>query len=217
MANRPRPPVRALGLSHKARSPSSRRLASVLHEALRRASPAENVRMGYSPKARRYVKAGAKVTKATASVSARHAETKRVRKVYGFATLEGATEARRHGALSYESAAQGQRVAKANQTRLFRRVERAGENREKIPYNPAKHRQGTERRTIRLKTGDGERYRDLRRRRLRGEWLEIVDFVWLMDVGQHFSDPQSALLRQSPDARGPEFFDGGDDDMEDAA
>ena len=60
--------------------------------------------MGFTPKARRYVKAGAKVTKATASVSARQAETKRVRAVYGMASPEIATKARERGALSYRTA-----------------------------------------------------------------------------------------------------------------
>jgi hypothetical protein len=198
---------RALGLTNKPR-PSSKRLASVSHEALRRASPSENILMGYSPKARRYVKTDArKITKATASVSARQAETKRVRKVYGMASPERATDARRHGALSYESAAQGARVAKANQTRVLKRVERAGASREKIPYDPGKRRDRQKQKAIVLKPGDGERYRDLRKRRLRGEWFDIVDFVWLMDVGQYFADPQSVLLRQSPDARGTDFID----------
>jgi hypothetical protein len=70
MAKRPRRPPglsRALVLRDKPRR-SSKRLASVSHEALRRATPVENARMGYSPKARRYVKRGVKVTKATASV-----------------------------------------------------------------------------------------------------------------------------------------------------
>jgi hypothetical protein len=51
---RSRPPglSRPLGLSNKPLR-SSKLLASVSHAALRRASPAENVRMGFSPKARR--------------------------------------------------------------------------------------------------------------------------------------------------------------------
>jgi hypothetical protein len=69
--------------------------------------------MGFGPKARRYVKASAKVTKSTASVSARQAETKRVSERYGFATLERATLARREGGLHYESQDQAERVAKA--------------------------------------------------------------------------------------------------------
>jgi len=102
------------------RGRSSRSLSSASHRELRRTSPTENVRMGFSPKARRYMKAGAKVTKATASISARAAETKRTRERYGFHTLEAATKARSRGELSYESQVQARRVAKARKTRRLR-------------------------------------------------------------------------------------------------
>jgi hypothetical protein len=101
-------------------SNSSKALASVSHTALRRASPSENIRMGFTPKARRYVKADAKVTKATASISARQAETKRTRERYGFHSPEAATKARSRGELSYESQTQARRVAKARKTRRLR-------------------------------------------------------------------------------------------------
>jgi hypothetical protein len=112
---------KALGLSSKPKAKTrSKALASVSYSALRRANPAENVRMGFSPTARRYVKAAAKVTKRTASISARAAETKRTRERYGYATPEAATKARGRGELSYESQTQARRVAKARKTRRLR-------------------------------------------------------------------------------------------------
>jgi hypothetical protein len=95
--------------------------ASVSHTALRRASPAENVRLGFSPKSRHYVRASVKkVTKRTAFVTARAAETKRTRERYGFATPEAATKARSDRVLSYESQDQARRVAKAKKTRKLK-------------------------------------------------------------------------------------------------
>ena len=123
MSKRPRRRAglsRALGLSSKSRS-SSRRLSSVSHDALRRASPAEIVRMGFTPKARRYVKAGVKVTKSTATVSARQAETKRVRAVYGMASPEIATQGPRTGSLSYRIGAGARRRRKRRKTPLTSR------------------------------------------------------------------------------------------------
>ena len=66
----------------------SKLLASASYSAFRRASPVENVRMGYSSKARRYVLAasGGKVTQRTPSISARAHETLRTRQVHGLAS-----------------------------------------------------------------------------------------------------------------------------------
>jgi len=222
MAKRPHPPSglrRALGGKGGPRR-SSRLLASASAAALRRASPAENVRMGFSPKARRYVKTGAKVTKATGSISARQAETKRTRERYGFKTLEAATRARREGGLGYESRAQGERVAKAEQTRLFKRIDAAANAREKIPYDPLGRRNVKRQRWLALKPGDEKRYRDLRARRLRGEWFDdIADFTWLMDMSKRFGDRDAKRLRGSPDGRPPgeRDFDGDDYDEGEAA
>jgi hypothetical protein len=130
MTKQPRRPQglsRALGLA-SGRRPSSRRLASVSHEALRRATPVENVRMGFGPKARRYVKAGAKVTKSTASVSARQAETKRVSKRYGFETPEAATQARKEGAIGYESQGGRLTVIATNEVSIVLNTRNHGEH-----------------------------------------------------------------------------------------
>jgi hypothetical protein len=219
MAKRPR---RSAGLAHalgfdKSRRGSSKSLlkASVPHEALRRASPTENVRMGFTPKARRYVKAGVKVTKATASVSARQAETKRVRERYGLASPEIATKAREHGALSYknahaESAAQKNRAA-AYGRRLGREIERAARRGERIPEyagpndpKPLTKRVRKGRRTFTVRTGFQARQShvgrmmELRQRKLAGEELDNGDWHMLMDYAEYFGDPERSRLRNSP-------------------
>jgi hypothetical protein len=157
--------------------------------------------MGFSPKARRYVSADVhKVTKRTASISARAADTKRTQERYGFPTRELATEARRAGALQYTSADQRERVAKAARTRVVTRVKKAVGRREAVPTNsPNKRRHG---RIVTLRQGDADRYRDLKRRRLAGETLPIGDWVWLMDVGQFYGDPDVDFMRGSPSSFG---------------
>jgi hypothetical protein len=151
------------------------------------------------------------VTKATASISARAAETKRTRERYGYATPEAAKIARREGALSYESQTQARRVEKAGQTRLLKIIEKAASAREKIPYDPLRRRKGGAHSSWRLKPGDEERYRELRARKFRGDDLDIVDFVWLMDMANRFGDPAAKRLRGSPENRPP---GSGDDDYE---
>ena len=99
------------------------RVASFLVEPrysdFRRATPAENVKLGASRKARRYVPNSVKrVTKRTPSMTARAHETLRTRQVHGLASPEQATQARREGGLSYASQDQAQRVAKASDRRL---------------------------------------------------------------------------------------------------
>ena len=81
-----------------------------------RLTPEQNVKLGLSPKARHYALKGARITKATPTISARQFETKRARELFGL-TPEKATQARRHGAISYVSADQRERVAKAAITR----------------------------------------------------------------------------------------------------
>jgi len=87
------------------------RLHELPYDRIRRATPAENVRMGYGPKARRYVLTGVTVKKNTPSISARQAEKKRT----GF-TSEQATKARQAGALQYNSAQSEQTAAKIRRT-----------------------------------------------------------------------------------------------------
>ena len=195
MTKQPRRPQslsRALGLA-SGRRPSSRRLASVSHEALRRATPAENVRMGFGPKARRYVKAGAKVTKSTASVSARQAETKRISKRYGFETTEAATQARREGAIRYESQDQAERVAKAADTRLRKQARR---NVGETLSAPRPYRRKSSR--FVLTETRRRNYENSRERKLQGEWLEAPEWFEMMDVANALKDHRILQLRASP-------------------
>ena len=130
MAKRPRPrwlpPIKP-----KSRA-SSKRLASVSHEALRRASPAENVKMGFTATARRYVRADAKVTKRTPSVSAGMYETKRVRKVYGVRTREQATREREANNLPYSSPRAAATARKSRDAAYLKRLHKAGEDHRRI-------------------------------------------------------------------------------------
>jgi hypothetical protein len=184
---------KALGRTNKPR-PSSKRLASVSHETLRRAAPAENVRMGFSPKARRYVKADVrKITKATASISARQAETKRVSKRYGFETLEAATQARREGALGYESQDQAERVARAADTRLRKQAQRSvGET----LSAPRPYRKKASR--FVLTNARRINYERNRERKLRGEWIDGPEWLEMMDTANALKDHRVLQLRASP-------------------
>lgn len=195
-------------LSGSSRGRSSKSLSSASHRELRRASPAENVRMGFSPKARRYVKAGVKVTKATASVSAGRAETKRTKARYGFATPEAATRARKEGALAYESRAQGERVAKAKQTGFFKRLFGAGQDHKRlfersrdgeIKLNKRGRKRGF------TATPDRVAYvEDLRERKLAGEMLDRGEWFMLMNYAEALGDPALSRLRNSGSRRAQE-------------
>jgi hypothetical protein len=172
-------------------------LSSASYDALRRATPAENVRMGFTPKARRYVSATArKVTKSTQSISARQAETRRVRERYGMASPEIATAARKHGALSYVSADQAGRVEKAADTREARKAERAVKNLEGhsvASQSPDRRKHG---RRVPISEGDAQRYERLVRRKLDGEDIPDGDWHWMIDVAARIEDKRYSRLRQ---------------------
>lgn len=193
MANRrPSGLSKALGLPSKPR-PSSKRLTSVSHGALRRASPDENVRMGFSPKARRYIdREVKKVTKATASVSARQAETKRVRELHGV-SLREATELRREGHLSYSSMDQKNRVDKAADRRLQKKVRAShGESLTTTKPNGGKYK-------IRLTNDVIEHYERMREKKLRGEWIDDdVDWIKMYETAKALNDHRLMQLRASP-------------------
>lgn len=177
----------------KPRRPS-KRLASVSHEKLRRASPGENMRMGFSPKARRYVKPGAKIAKTTASVSARQYETKRVRKIYGMASPEIATKARQQGALSYRTGQAAETASRTKQAAYLRRLRKAGQAHQRIvgEYNRnGKH-------SFRATPEKAARAEELRERKLDGEYIEDQG-EWFMMVrfAEHLGDPALHILRSS--------------------
>jgi hypothetical protein len=149
--------------------------------------------MGFGPKGRRYVKAGAKVTKSTASISARQAETKRVRKRYGLETPEAATQARKEGAIGYKSQDQAERVAKAADTRLRKQAQRSVGETLSAPH-PYR------RKSSRLVLTETRRrnYERSRERKLQGEWLDAPEWFEMMDVANALKDHRILQLRASP-------------------
>lgn len=172
----------------------SKLLASASYGAFRRASPVENVRMGYSSKARRYVLAasGGKVTQRTPSISARAHETLRTRQVHGLASPEQATQARREGGLSYSSQDQASRVEKAADRRLRKKAEaRVGEW---LPYHHPK--KGASRLHFTRERMDA--YERNRERKLRGEWLDDGEWFAMMDTAKALRDHRIMQLRSSP-------------------
>ena len=166
--------------------------------------------MGFSPKARRYVKAGAKITKATASISARKAETKRTQTRYGYKSPEAATKARKAGALHYESAVQGRRVEKARDTAFLKRLHKAGQERqglaEHVKGGAIKRRDG---KPVRFKASpDNAAYvATLRRRKLSGEMLDQGEWFMMMNYSEALGDPALHLLRSSTLREANEDFD----------
>ncbi len=144
-----------------------------------------------------------RLTKATPTISARQYETKKARELFGL-TPENATEARRRGAISYVSADQRERVAKAALTREenkvvaeIKRMRAAGRH---VPSNsPDKRRHGR----FHPVAPDAERrYREIRRRKLAGEHIPDGEWQWMIDYARRFKDPRYELLRGSPGAFG---------------
>jgi hypothetical protein len=195
--------VLASGQSERTATRKARLLESASFADFARLAPAKNVKLGFSRKARRYVLKDERVTEATLTISARQYETKRTRERFGL-TPEQATEARRQGAISYVSADQRERVAKAAITREenrvvaeIKRMRAAGRN---VPSkSPDKRRHGR----FHSVTPDTERlYLDIRRRKLAGELIPDGEWHWFIDHGRQFRDPRYELLRGSPGAFG---------------
>jgi hypothetical protein len=111
----------ALGKSERTATRKARLLSSASFSDFVRLTPEQNAKLGLSPKARHYVLKGGRITKAAPTISARQFETKRAAELFGL-TPERATQARRHGAVSYVSADQRERVAKAAITREENKV-----------------------------------------------------------------------------------------------
>jgi hypothetical protein len=206
-----RKPQRPRGLKHILKSETNKRrsapkLVATSHETLRRASPTENVRMGYSPKARRYVKKGVrKITKTTASVSARQAETKRLKKLYGLASPEIATEARRHGAIRYETTQAAETARKTGEASYFKRLNKAGQSRRRIvgEYNVGGKQ------SFKATPEKASRIARLRARKLGGEFIEDQG-EWFMMVrfAEDLGDPALHILRSSVNSdSGEEYAD----------
>jgi hypothetical protein len=145
----------ALGQSERTASRKARLLSSASRTEFVRLTPKQNVKLGLSPKARHYALRGTKrVTKATPTISARQFETKRASELFGL-TPERATKARRHGAVSYVSADQRERVAKASITReenkVVAAIKKLRSSGEAVPSN-SPDKGGTERHILFLNT-----------------------------------------------------------------
>jgi hypothetical protein len=200
---RVRADVLALGRSKRTAAHKARFLSSASYSYFIRLTPQQNAKLGLSLKARHYVLKGARITKATPTVSARQFETKRARELFGL-TPERATQARRHGAVSYVSADQRERVAKAAITReenkVVAAIKKMRASRETVPSNsPDGRRHGTFHSVSERAEG---RYRAIRRRKLAGEHIPDGEWQWFIDYARRLKDPQYELLRGSPAAFG---------------
>jgi hypothetical protein len=194
----------ALGRSERTATRKARRLEKASYREFRRLTPEENVKLGHPRKARNYVpKDVRRVTKATLPISARQFETKRARELFGL-TPEKATAARQHGAISYISADQRERVAKAAITReenkVIAEIKKLRASGEEVPSNsPDKRRHGS---SYAISPDAERRYRDIRRRKLAGEHIPDGEWQWFIDYARRLKDPQYELLRGSPAAFG---------------
>jgi hypothetical protein len=195
--------VVALGRSKRTATHKARLLSSASYSDFIRLTPQQNAKLGLSPKARHYVIKGVRITKATPTISARQFETKRASELFGF-TPEEATRARRHGAVSYSSADQRERVAKAAITReenkVVAAIKKMRASGETVPSNsPDRRRHGTLHPVSEHAEG---RYRAIRRRKLAGEHIPDGEWQWFIDYARRLKDPQYELLRGSPAAFG---------------
>jgi hypothetical protein len=194
----------ALGRSERTATRKARLLRSASFADFVRLTPERNVKLGLSPKARHYVLKNVKrVTNATPAISARQFQTKRARELYKL-TPEQATEARRQGAISYTSADQRERVAKAAITReenkVIAQIKRLRASGETVPSNsPDKWRHG---RSYAVNSDAERSYRAIRRRKLAGEHIPDGELQWFIDYARRLKDPQYELLRGSPAAFG---------------
>jgi hypothetical protein len=172
----------------------------------RRASPLENVRMGYTPLARRYVKASiSKTTSRTSSISARQAETIRVREQFGLASPEIATKARAHEAIVYKTA-QAEQAAKKNilvsfNKRARKQIIADAASGKRIKQRSADGSFSQRKRAAhgyRLSPDAADRYFDLRARKLAYEWIDEGDWHWMLDIAWQYNDPLINALRAYP-------------------
>ena len=167
----------------------------------RRLSPVENVKAGFSPKARRYVKRDvSRIGKRAATISHRQHETVRTKERYHIATPELATEARKRGALNYSSLVQRESVAKAAVTREGKKYRAALEARDEQYIEANNPRRRRER--VPYYSGCYQRYLENRRKKLNGEYIPDGDWQQMMDIARAVGDARAQLLRGSPGAFG---------------
>ena len=126
---------------------SAKKLATAPYSQFVRLTPEQNVKLGLSPTARHYsLKGATRITKTTPTISARQYETKKARELLGLSP-EQAADARRHGAISYVSADQKERVAKAaltrEETKVVAEIKKFRASGRQVPsYSPDKRRHG---------------------------------------------------------------------------
>jgi hypothetical protein len=193
----------SLDRSERTATRKARLLSSASYSDFIRLTPKQNAKVGLSPKARHYALKGARITKSTPTISARQFETKRAAELFGL-TPERATQARRHGAVSYASADQRERVAKAAITReenkVVAAIKKMRASGQTVPSNsPDRRRHGTSHSVSEHAEG---RYRAIRRRKLGGEHIPDGEWQWFIDYARRLKDPQYELLRGSPAAFG---------------
>jgi hypothetical protein len=193
----------AFGRSERTAARKARLLSGASYLDFVRLKPDQNVKLGFSPKARHYALKGTRITKSTPTISAYGFETKRASELFDL-TPGRATEARRHGAISYTSANQRERVAKAaitrEETKVISEIKRLRASGEQVPsHSPDRRRHGT---SHPVSEYAERRYRTLRRRKLDGEHIPDGDWQWLVDYARRFKDPRYELMRGSPAAFG---------------
>ncbi len=197
----------SLGRSERTATRKARLLEGASFSEFVRLTPEQNVKLGFSRKARRYVSATTKrLSKATPTISARQYETKKASELFGL-TPEKATEARAAGAIRYVSADQRERVAKAARTReetkVIAEIKKLRAARGHVPSNsPDKRRHGRFHAVTRKAE---EWYRDIRRRKLAGEHIPDGEWQPFVDYARRLKDPRYELLRGSPAAFGFSF------------
>ena len=193
----------ALGRSERTAARKARLLSSASYLDFVRLTPEQNVKLGLSLKARHYALKGGRITKATPTISARQFETKRASELFGLSP-ETATQARQRGAISYASADQRERVARAAITReennVVAAIKKLRSSGEAVPSNsPDKRRHGSAHPISEHAEG---RYRAIRRRKLAGEHIPDGEWQWFIDHARRLKDSQYELLRGSPAAFG---------------
>jgi hypothetical protein len=184
----------------------ARRARAPAYSDFRRLSPAENEREGFSRKARRYVlKSVRKLTKRTPTISARQHETLRTRQEYGYARPEIATEARKHGALSYKTGTTQETATKVSEKAYLKKLENGVAQAAQSGARIAEYSGpgSKKKQTFKARRWHAGEVTGLRARKLSGEELTQSEFSMLMDYSERFKDPMRALLRQSPGSFNP--------------
>lgn len=166
--------------------PRKSKIESARASGLRRLSPAENVKVGYSAKAERFILRGAAVRKGAATVSKRQFLQRQTAERERFAkpiSLEMAARARREGGAGYSSAAAMEQASKQIEVRALKRAERVEFVKD---YKGRKY-----------KTGFSAEYAELRERKLNGEFIDQGDWCAMMDIAKTIRDPRLADLKSS--------------------